>query len=191
MSKYWISKIILFYYSINQKFSVKHYMQRISFWEICHQFCSFLVVVSQEDRIEIAVRAIRAIWYRIHSFACLARDEYNKSSYGEFHESSRRELAIRVCINERCSVHTSAHNDTVSKSTYTQSNRPDRNLTAKIRQPSCHRVNPNSNVTIVNESFSKSYTIYLFAFASVVRITERYAGDKVRRRNLKANKTEV
>lgn len=53
-------------------------------------------------------------------------------------------------------VHTNVRNDTVSKSTNAQSNRPDRNLAAKIRQPSCHRVNPNSNVTIVNESFSKS-----------------------------------
>lgn len=79
------------------------------------------------------------------------------------------------CVNGCWCVHTSAHNDTVSKSSNAQSNRPDQNLVAKIRQRCCHRVNPNSNVTIVNESFSKSDALSIYsatrAFSSLARVS--------------------
>lgn len=66
--------------------------------------------------------------------------------------------------------------DTVSKSGNAQSSRPDRNLAAKIRQPSCHRVNPNSNVTIVNESFSKSAV--LSAYSALLGVRESFRDSK-------------
>jgi len=77
-------------------------------------------------------------------------------------------MCSRVCNR-------STHNDTVSKYTNAQSSRPDRNLAAKIRQPSCHRVNPNSNVTIVNESFSKSGVLSVYA-TRVSRCSREFQG---------------
>lgn len=82
-----------------------------------------------------------------------------------------------VC-SRACACNRSAHNDTVSKSTNAQSSRPDRNLAAKIRQPSCHRVNPNSNVTIVNESFSKSGVLSIYGATRVRVARESFRDSK-------------
>lgn len=101
------TRYILFYYFNNQKFvSETSYATNLFFEDlpsVLQSSCGCLT--SRSNR---KIRALRAIWYRIHSFVCLARDEYNKSSNGEFHESSRRACDTCVYVNERCIVHTRA-----------------------------------------------------------------------------------
>lgn len=93
-----------------------------------------------------------------------------RGSFPVIHKTPKRRM-----VDARARIHIGARKyDILSPSlrNAVQSNRPDRNLAAKIRQRSCHRVNPNSNVTIVNVSPSLKATYYLstalLAFAVVL-----------------------